>query len=147
MVLVDEIKTCCEVDHSEHDQFVEQTDRWDKLGMTLSGICAVHCLVTPFLAFAAPLMGEVFEQPWVHLLMAIFVVPVGIFAFYSGFQHHKKKYILVLGYVGLALIATGLGSPLLRFNLLGHDILTMSGSAFLITAHTLNRRACLCHRH
>lgn len=146
-VVVDEVKTCCDVDHSKHDQFVEETDRWDKVGVALSGLCAIHCLVTPLLALAVPVLGEMFEQPWVHILMALFVVPVGLFAFYSGYRHHKKKYILAMGCVGLALVGAGLSSPFIGLGFSGHDVLTISGSIFLITAHTLNRRACLCHQH
>lgn len=142
-----ENQACCDVDHSQHEVFLEQTDRWDKLGMTLSSVCAIHCLATPLLALVMPVMGEVFEQPWVHLLMALFVVPTGVFAFYSGYKHHHKTYLLVIGSIGLMLVSLGLSTPFLGIDLFGHDVLTISGSIFLIIAHTLNRRACLCHRH
>lgn len=143
---MDESK-CCDVDHSQHDKFVDQTDRWDKWGITLSGICAIHCLLTPLLVLAVPVAGEAFEQPWVHITMAIFIVPIGLFAFYSGYQHHKKVGLTTLGLLGLALIGVGLLAPLSRVNFLGHDAVTVVGSVCLILAHVLNRRACLCDRH
>jgi cation transport ATPase len=147
VVIVSQDHKCCEVNHSEHDQFVEQTERWDKLGVTLSGLCAIHCLATPLLALSAPFLGEIFEQPWVHLMMALFVVPVGVFAFYRGYHHHKKKYIVALGLIGLVLIGIGLASPILEISMYEHDVFTISGSALLIVSHILNRRACLCHSH
>lgn len=144
---MDDVHSCCDVDHSQHEQFVEQSDRWDKLGMTLSGLCAIHCLLTPFLALAVPVLGETFEQPWVHILMAIFVVPVGLYAFYSGYRHHKKKGLTALGFAGLAMVCVGLLVPISGIDFLGHDIITILGSLCLVVAHVLNRRACLCHRH
>lgn len=144
---MDEVKACCEVDHTKHEVFEEETDRWDKIGIALSGLCAIHCVVTPFLALGLPVFGEVFEQPWVHILMAVFIVPIGLFAFYSGYLHHRKKPLVAMGLVGLGLIGVGLLSPLSRIDFLGHDAVTIVGSIFLIIAHVLNRRACLCHRH
>ncbi|QDK39714.1 MerC domain-containing protein [Bdellovibrio sp. NC01] len=146
-VPVEDAKHCCEVNHAEHDQFVEQTDRWDKLGITLSTICAIHCVITPFLALAVPVLGETFEQPWVHLVMAVFVVPTGLYAFFSGYQHHKQKGLVALGVLGIILIAIGLLAPISGLNLFGHDVITIIGSAALIVAHVLNRRACHCDRH
>ena len=144
---MEDVKSCCDVDHGAHDEFVEQTNRWDKLGITLSSICAVHCLLTPVLLLAIPALGQFFEAPWVHVTMAIFIVPIGIFAFYSGYLHHKQKGLTALGFAGLALVCAGLLMPLSGIQFLGHDIITMAGSACLIVAHILNRRACLCHRH
>ena len=142
-----DMKSCCDVDHGTHEEFIEQTDRWDKIGITLSGLCAIHCLITPILLLAIPALGAVFEAAWVHVVMAIFIVPIGIFAFYSGYLHHKKKGLMALGFVGLALIGAGLLLPLSRIDLFGHDVVTIAGSVCLIIAHVLNRRACLCHRH
>ncbi len=144
---MDEVHSCCDVDHSQHEKFVEQSDSWDKLGITLSGLCAIHCLITPFLAVAIPVLGETFEQPWVHILMAVFVVPVGLFAFYSGYNHHKKKGLTALGVAGLGMVGVGLLAPISGINLFGHDFITITGSLCLVVAHVLNRRACLCHRH
>lgn len=144
---MEDVNSCCDVDHSQHEQFVEQSDRWDKLGITLSGICAIHCLITPFLAIAIPVLGETFEQPWVHIVMALFVVPVGLYAFYTGYLHHMKKGLTALGVTGIAMVGVGLLAPISGINLFGHDVITIAGSLCLVVAHVLNRRACLCHRH
>lgn len=140
-------EACCEVDHTQHEVFQETTERWDKLGIFLSSLCALHCLVTPLLVLALPLLGEYFENEWVHVLMALFVVPVGGFAFWSGYQHHKQMKVFGLGLLGLLLVGGAPLAPHSWVEFFGHDLITISGSICLIFAHLLNRRACQCHRH
>lgn len=141
---------CCDVNHAEHDLFAEKTERWDKIGLFLSSLCALHCLATPLLVLALPVLGDVFHEEWVHILMALFVVPVGLYAFWSGYKHHHQVQVFGLGIAGLVLVS---GASLLPHQVhevvefYGHDILTIVGSVFLIVAHILNRRACLCHKH
>ncbi len=43
--------------------------------------------------------------------MAVFVVPVGSYAFWSGFRHHGKWHILLTGLFGLSLIGIGAALP------------------------------------
>ncbi|MGZ3772211.1 MAG: MerC domain-containing protein [Pseudobdellovibrionaceae bacterium] len=140
-------EACCDVDHSQHERFEETTDRWDKVGIFLSSLCAVHCLLTPILVLTLPVLGKTFEEEWVHLIMAFFVVPTGIYAFWSGYSHHKKAYVLALGLTGLICVGGAFLAPRSWVLFFGHDLITIFGSSFLITAHILNRRACLCHRH
>lgn len=142
---------CCDVNHAEHDAFAEKTERWDKIGLFLSTLCAIHCLATPLLVLALPVLGEVFHEEWVHILMALFVVPVGLYAFWSGYKHHRQAKVLGLGIVGLLLVG---GASVMPHELhhevveaLGYDVFTIGGSVLLIVAHLLNRRACLCHKH
>ncbi|MGZ3768893.1 MAG: MerC domain-containing protein [Bdellovibrio sp.] len=139
--------TCCDVDHSQHKQFEETTDRWDKVGIFLSGLCAIHCLITPILLLTMPVWGKVFEEEWVHLMMAVFVAPIGLFAFWSGYTHHKKTRVFALGILGISLVVGASLAPHSWVEFFGHDLITIFGSISLITAHVLNRRACLCHRH
>ena len=140
-------EACCDVNHAEHAQFEVQTERWDRLGMWLSSLCALHCLATPLLVLALPVMGEFFEQEWVHLTMALFVVPVGLFAFWSGYKHHHQIRVFTLGIIGLLMVGGASLLPHEMVEIHEWDVVTIIGSFFLITAHILNRRACLCHKH
>ena len=140
-------KPCCDVDHGAHDAFEEKTGVWDKWGMVISTLCAIHCLLTPVLLFALPVLGEVFESEWVHLGMALFVVPIGIYAFWSGYKHHKKNYLLALGLLGVTLVGGASIAPHSWVDFFGDHVVVIVGSCLLILAHFLNRRACLCHRH
>ncbi len=140
-------ETCCEVDHTQHEVFEVTTDRWDKAGIFLSSLCALHCMVTPLLVLALPMMGSFFENELVHILMALFVVPVGLFAFWSGYRHHRQLKVFGLGILGLSLVGGAPLAPHEWVDFFGHDLITISGSFCLIIAHVLNRRACLCHKH
>jgi hypothetical protein len=138
---------CCDVDHSQHEQFTEETDIWDKLGMFLSTLCAIHCLVTPLLILALPVMGEAFESHWVHLSMAAVILPIGLFAFWSGFRHHRQRRVLAMGVTGLLLVCAGSTLPHEMVEVFEHDVVTILGSLLLVTAHWLNRKACQCEVH
>lgn len=138
---------CCEVDHTQHDMFEQTTDRWDKVGIFLSSLCAIHCLAAPLVVLFLPVLGSFFENEMVHMIMALFVVPVGALAFWSGYRHHRQIKLFSLGLVGLLLVGGSPFAPHEVVDLFGHDVLTIVGSFCLIVAHVLNRRACLCHKH
>ena len=138
---------CCDVDHSKHEQFAEETDIWDKMGMFLSTLCAIHCLVTPLLILALPMMGEVFESEWVHLSMAAVILPIGLFAFWSGFKHHRQNKVFAMGVGGLLLVCAGSVLPHEMVEFFEMDLVTIFGSLLLVTAHYLNRKACQCEVH
>jgi hypothetical protein len=124
--------------HADHP---DQQDPWDRLGIFLSSLCAVHCLLTPILVLTLPFVAEKFENPWVHIIMAVFVVPVGSYAFWSGFRHHGKWHILLTGLFGLSLIGIAAAmSDVMPVFLFGHEGVTIIGSVFLLTAHVMNLR-------
>lgn len=69
--------------------------------------------------------------------MAAIVVPVGAYAFLSGFKHHKKIFVLALGLMGLLAISAGL------FSKGEYEIVaTILGGLLLSTGHILNLRFC-----
>ncbi|GEM_PF-253525 len=140
-------ESCCEVNHAEHDQFTEKTDRWNKIGIVLSGICALHCLITPVLLFAIPVLGGFFENSWFHIILALGVLPVGLFAFWKGYQHHRKISILGFGLMGMTFIISAALVPHEWVEWKEIDVVTVIGSLFLISAHILNQRACQCDSH
>ena len=142
-----EVDSCCHVNHAAHEVFEVQTEKWDRIGLFLSGLCAIHCLATPLLVLSLPVLGEFFHQEWVHLTLALFVVPVGVFAFWSGYKHHHQTRVLALGLLGLFLVAGASVVPHEWVEFREHDVVTIAGSIFLIAAHLLNRRACLWHKH
>ncbi|MFM6928414.1 MAG: MerC domain-containing protein [Bdellovibrio sp.] len=138
---------CCDVDHSKHQEFEEETDRWDKIGIFLSTLCAIHCLVTPLLVLVLPVLGQAFEASWVHWVMAVVILPVGVFAFWSGYKHHQQGKVFTLGILGLSLVAAGSILPHEMVEIWEHDMVTILGSILLVIAHVLNRRACQCDTH
>jgi hypothetical protein len=116
---------------------------WDKLGIGLSVICLLHCLLLPVVILSLPIMMRFYlGNPLIHLGLALLVVPVGFISFIRGYRHHRKALPLVLGGLGIALISlTPFLVHVLKFGLPENGIL-ISGSVILITAHLQNRKFC-----
>lgn len=123
----------------------DKSDRLDQLGMLVSSICAIHCIATPFVVFALPFLSHSFHHPLFHIVIALLVVPMGLWAFIRGYKRHGKKHILVLGSLGLIIITSGALLPHEVIHFLGHTTITVIGSVCLIFAHWLNRKSCVCH--
>lgn len=120
----------------------------DKLGMTLSIICGVHCFLTPLVILSLPIMARYYLlHPGFHLLMAALIIPVGLFAFIIGYRHHHKALVLYLGMPGLFIVS--LVPVLVHFFKL--DLpeypLVILGSVLLIVGHWINRKSCSCSAH
>lgn len=120
----------------------------DKIGLFLSALCALHCVLTPIIILSIPMMARYYlGSPLFHLVMAIMIIPVGLAAFISGVRHHKNKRVLYYGVPGLLIIGLvpflvhSLGLPL------NEVLLMLLGSYLLIRAHWINRRACACSAH
>lgn len=112
----------------------------DACGVFLSGLCAVHCAVTPVLVTVLPAVaGEGTETGLRRGLMALGLVGVGL-----GTALHKDRRALVPLAGGLMLAALlELGAVVPAFEV----FVSLAVSALLIAAHALNTRACNAHCH
>jgi len=111
-------------------------DRFDRVGIVLSGLCAVHCVLTLLLVAVLGLGGGVLLDPAVHrigLALAILVAGAGLGL---GVARHGRREPLAIGAAGLSLMAMALLS--------GHGPaeagLTISGVALVAIAHWRNVR-------
>jgi hypothetical protein len=118
----------------------------DLAGMTASGVCLVHCLLTPFLISLAPdLLPYLPGDLWFHRTLAVGIVLLGAIAFFPGYLIHRRRSLLVPVSVGVALIllVAYFGETISKPVEL---ILNVSGSLLLVAAHLLNRSFCRqCH--
>ena len=77
----------------------------DSLAISMSVICAVHCLLTPLLITLLPIISTTF---WVHenfhLWMVFLVIPTTLLAVFMGCRKHKDKFVAILSVTGLAFI-------------------------------------------
>ncbi|MCH2155566.1 MAG: MerC domain-containing protein [Opitutales bacterium] len=79
----------------------------DSLAIGMSMLCAVHCLLTPLLIVALPIIATTF---WVstnfHLWMLLLVVPTTSLAVFMGCRRHKDDAVFLLGVFGLACLVS-----------------------------------------
>lgn len=122
----------------------------DRFGILLSLVCAIHCALAPFAVFSLPIFFLIVEESWlVHGLLALFILPTALLAWYLGYRHHKDIRIFWLGLPGLAMVCL---FPVLAegFHVTPwiEAMMMIPGSALLIAAHWLNRKSCRCpHVH
>ena len=162
---------------------------WDRLGISASALCLVHCVALPFLLAGMPALAR-FEASLgtgFHVVMAVLVTTTVVPALRSGFKRHRDVPTVAFGGWGLTLILIGLlagdghgghdhGShaeadhhathehdhdhdhdhdhenaahdggedhAVHQHSLMSREsILTMFGSAFLVTAHVRNLSKC-----
>ena len=112
---------------------------WDRLGISASLLCVIHCLITPLLVLIAPLAGSYLSDAWFHIVILIIVFPVAILALWRGYRLHQMKRALWLGAAGLTLMLFGMFAT--------HDVpyetvLMVSAGLTLSAAHFFNLRAC-----
>jgi len=116
----------------------------DKLAILLSGVCLLHCLITPVLVTLMPIisLNAFFEDLLFHQLMLWVVLPTSAIALFLGCRKHKHWHIATTGILGMAiLIAVALfGHDF--FSLLGEKVATSIGGMVLALSHYFNFRAC-----
>ncbi len=126
----------------------------DNLGITISSICAIHCVLLPLIFIIAPysfLASHAFHEALIY-----FILPCGVVAFYLGCRKHKDLKVAILGVLGLSFLFASLLMHDLHLKHDDHEefqtiILTIIGSILLIISHMRNRKLCLveqynCHK-
>lgn len=114
------------------------TARLDRLGMTASTLCAIHCALVPIFLTALPLLGlEFLANEWVEITMLIASVVLGTLSLSLSYrnQHHKVLPFLVL-FAGFAFIGTGHFSGIAFLE----PILIPLGGFTVAAAHLVNWR-------
>lgn len=111
--------------------------RQTKWGIWLSGLCAIHCLLTPVIVVSLPLLGiQLFENHFTELVLVIISFAVAMSAVVNSYLkvHRNFKVILTLLF-GFALIAS---SHILHGEIL-EIILNVAGSLFIIAGLFYNQ--------
>ena len=115
----------------------------DRLAMTLSVACIVHCLFVPaFFISSFALFSLEFSDEIFHYSLLFMAAPISLYALYLGKKNHKSNSFFPVGLLGLAVLFFALFNEgeYLGFPL--ETIFTLIGSAFLIYAHYKNFRTC-----
>lgn len=81
----------------------------DHLAIGMAALCAVHCLLTPLLVIALPIIAtSFFVHEHFHLWMILLVLPTTSFAVFMGCRKHKDRSVAVLSIIGLSVLAGAL---------------------------------------
>lgn len=108
---------------------------WDRLGIGISGLCAIHCLFFPVAIALLPLWPTAESiHDWTHPILFVLIVPTVFFALNGkGIMSTIGKY-LISGLVVVALawmLHDWIGDW-------GEATVTLAGSALLVRGHWLN---------
>lgn len=121
---------------------------WDRFGIGVSGICAIHCLFFPVLISVLPLFSTVnLLHEWAHPVFLVLLAPIVFFASKRSHYDFTITSILITGFI-IILIGWLLGHYWLGF--LFETSMTLLGSGMLIAGHWFNyrhHRACKNHTH
>ena len=118
----------------------------DNLGITISSVCAIHCVLLPMIFLIAPYSFLASHE--FHETLIYFILPCAFIAFVLGCRRHKDIKVAVMGALGIML----LGSALLMHDILHSNqhsegfttvLITVCGSILLVFSHLRNRRLCM----
>lgn len=115
----------------------------DKLAVSSSTICAIHCIALPFLVSVFPAIGAtVFGGEEFHILMLWAVIPASLIGLSLGCNKHRNFSILSLGFIGVAILvfAAFFGHDL--FGDIGERGVTLLGAVMIAIAHIRNFKIC-----
>ena len=113
------------------------TSRLDRMAMTLSGLCLVHCLGTAVLLALVSAAGGILGSPIIHEVGLTCAMLLGALALGRGILEHGFMMPSTVGGLGLGVMAGALSLP--------HDgteaLYTVIGVGILALGHQLNRIA------
>ena len=118
----------------------------DNLGITISSVCAIHCVLLPAILIIAPYSFLASHE--FHEALIYFILPCAAIAFILGCRKHGDLKVAVMGTLGVILLASSL-----LFHEIFHAeehseelitvLITIAGSLMLILSHLRNRKLCL----
>lgn len=115
----------------------------DQFAISLSLLCAVHCLGVPVLMVLVPSMASLsLDSEAFHVWMVVAVLPISMFAFTLGCKQHQRYRLLMLGGAGLSLMvmAVFLGEAVIGE--VGEKLMTLVGAGLVAWGHVSNYRLC-----
>ena len=79
----------------------------DGLGIGLSGLCVVHCLLTPVAIALVPSIHFHDYHDVVHDWLLVILPVIALGAFVPGYRRHKDKRVFLYSAPGILFIALG----------------------------------------
>ena len=120
----------------------------DKLAISVSLVCSIHCLLLPALLTLIP---SIIASHWCnrafHLGLLFFVVPSSIYALSLGCKQHRYYRVVLSGYIGVGLLILAIVLGTAYDSNLAEKTLTVLGSVSTAIGHYWNYRFCHLGRH
>ena len=113
---------------------------WDRAGVIGSLVCIGHCVITPFLAAALPILAVTEKQT--HIGLTVILMLFGLLAFVPGYRRHSKPHMSLLAVTAFAMLVTAAFIPEGIASESMETGLTVAGGLLLITAHLTNVYYC-----
>ena len=111
----------------------------DKIGITATSLCALHCILLPILLPFLPLLGLSFlaDHAWEHVFL-LMTAALGSIALFTGFKrYHKRLYPLYLLFLGVIIywIKHDFSETL-------EPVFIVVGASLIVAAHIINLKLC-----
>jgi len=120
----------------------------DKLGMLLSIICGIHCILTPFALVFGPWLESYLEHEKFHFLIVLIAAPLVVISLYKSHFVHRTTRPLRFGMIGLFMLIAGLITHeldgVIMFAHMLERVFSVLGGVLLFYAHLLNFKCCRC---
>lgn len=115
----------------------------DKAAISLSLLCAAHCLALPLvIALLPPLTAVGLADEAFHTWIVVAVIPLSALALTLGCNRHRQLGVLYIGLLGLLLLCL---AALLGHEALGEageKVLTLAGAVLIAVSHFRNYLLC-----
>lgn len=116
----------------------------DKIGMFLSGLCAVQCALLPILLSLSAVVPE-----WAHIGHGwgwmTMIGLIALWSFHRGWKSHRKSHIIAIALVGYSILlsATFLEGQL---TIMQESISFSIGGVLMVLAHWFNYKSSNCNK-
>ena len=111
--------------------------RWDGLGLSVAGLCLLHCLATTVLLAVLASASGLLLNPVIHEAGLLLAIVLGILALGKGFRDHGLFMPATIGALGVGMMGGALTLPHGGMEI----VWTVMGVIFLGIGHLLNHRA------
>lgn len=110
---------------------------FDRIGMTISGLCLVHCVATTIIVTLLSAAGGWLVSPLIHEIGLMVAIGFGALALWKGINEHGYLQPAAFGGLGLGMMTGALSIPHGDAEL----VYTLLGVALVALGHDLNIRA------
>ena len=123
----------------------------DRLAMSLSLACILHCLFMPAFIITSVSFASIQDSDALLDNSILFLaIPISLYALLSGKRNHNNNLIFIVGVSGLTVLFLALFSEGNFYGFPLETLLTIIGSSIVISAHYKNyqicqRLDCACH--